>query len=236
MSGLFGNSAGAASTDTKQEDAATAATAETTKAPVENTAETAPTDAPKISELDMLKQRATLMGIDFSNNIGVETLRKRIDDKLEGKAPEPEVKPEETTQINALTGEPAGNEPEAFSRDKLIREQMKLVRLRITNLDPKKKDLPGEIFTVANEYIGTVRRYIPFGEMTDEGWHVEYCLYKMLEARQFLNIRTRKGKNGVPVVESGYVREFALEILPDLTQEDLNRLATAQAAAGSIAA
>ena len=33
------------------------------------------------SELDLLKQRATLMGITFSNNIGEETLRQRIADK-----------------------------------------------------------------------------------------------------------------------------------------------------------
>ena len=33
------------------------------------------------SELDLLKQRATLMGIAFSNNIGEETLRQRIADK-----------------------------------------------------------------------------------------------------------------------------------------------------------
>lgn len=35
-------------------------------------------------ELSMLKERAKLMGIPVAGNIGVDTLRKRIADKLEG--------------------------------------------------------------------------------------------------------------------------------------------------------
>jgi hypothetical protein len=111
---------------------------------------------------------------------------------------------------------------------------MKLVRLRITNLDPKKKDLPGEIITVANRYLGTVRKYIPFGEVTDNGYHVPYCIYTELQSRQFLNIRTIKDqRTGTNRIETTLAREFALEILPPLTKEELDRLATSQIAAGT---
>ena len=110
---------------------------------------------------------------------------------------------------------------------------MRLVRLRITNMDPKKKDLPGEILTVANDYLGTVRKFIPFGEVTDNGYHVPYCLYMMMKERRFLNIRTTK-KNGQIQVSSGWATEFAFEELPPLTQHELDRLAAAQAAAGGI--
>ena len=51
-------------------------------------------------ELSVLKQRATMMGIQFSNNIGLETLRKKIEDKMEGRA-EADAAP----QINPLAGE-----------------------------------------------------------------------------------------------------------------------------------
>src|SRR5690606_33228500 len=121
-------------------------------------------------------------------------------------------------------------------RQKLVRENMKLVRLRIVNMDPKKKDLPGEIITIANEYLGTVRKYVPFGEVTDNGYHVPYCIYKELKARKFLNIRTykdRKNNNQVHV-EQNWAPEFALEVLPPLTKDELARLATAQAASGSL--
>ena len=58
-----------------------------------------------------------------------------------------------------------------------------------------------------------------------------YCIYKQLKAREFVNVRTRKDNRGRIHVESGMAREFALEILPDLTPEELARLAAQQAAA-----
>lgn len=208
-----------------------------------------------LNELELLKQRATVLGVEFSNNIGIDTLRKRIEDKLnssentddgddEGDEGEGEGQGEtgsgetsqETEQLNPLAGETAETKPKSKKmslRQKLRAEQLKLVRVRITNMDPKKKDLPGEILTVANEYLGTVRKFVPFGEATEDGYHVPYCLYKMLTKRRFLNVRTRKGKNGTPVVEQSWAKEFAIEVLPDLTRAELANLATAQAAAGS---
>ncbi len=184
------------------------------------------------SELDMLKARAKMIGLTFSNNISVDTLREKIRAKLEDKE-SPEDKPV-VGQVNALVPEetPQGKTPTL--REYMVNTQMKLVRLRITNLDPKKKDIPGEIITVANEYLGTVRKYIPFGEVTDNGYHVPYCIYTELESRRFLNIRTVKDpRTGTNSVQSTLAREFALEILPQLTQEELARLAASQAANGT---
>lgn len=202
------------------------------------------------SELDLLKQRATLMGITFSNNIGEETLRQRIADKqaeldaaasgTENTGEEGDTVQQEQGEVNALEAgasskEEVTTERPLTLREKIRLEQMRLVRVRITCLDPKKKDLPGEILTVANEYLGTVRKFIPFGEVTDDGYHIPYCLYKMLDARKFLNIRTFKDRRtGTVRVESGYVKEFALEVLDPLTPAELAKLATAQKAAGSV--
>ena len=202
------------------------------------------------TELDLLKQRATLMGITFSNNIGEETLRQRIADKqaeldaaasgAENTGEEGDTVQQEQGEVNALeTGtspkEEITTERPLTLREQIRLEQMRLVRVRITCLDPKKKDLPGEILTVANEYLGTVRKFIPFGEVTDDGYHIPYCLYKMLDARKFLNIRTFKDRRtGTVRVESGYVKEFALEVLDPLTPAELAKLATAQKAAGSV--
>jgi hypothetical protein len=120
-------------------------------------------------------------------------------------------------------------------RERLFKDNMKLIRVRITNLDPKKKDLPGEIITVANRYIGTVKKFVPYGEVTDGGYHIPYVIFKMLKKRKFLNIRSRKGANGQDITETNYVNEFAIEELPMLTQAELTRLAQAQIAAGSVA-
>ena len=36
----------------------------------------------EVTELSLLKQRASMMGIVFSNNIGIEKLRERVNEKL----------------------------------------------------------------------------------------------------------------------------------------------------------
>lgn len=193
-----------------------------------------------IDEMTMLKARAKMMGIPHSNNIGLEALKKKIADRMEGKAPEPEPRPNPL----ALPDDPSSVQSmgevkkQKISLRKYIRDrEMKLVRLRITNLDPKKKDLPGEIFTVGNRFLGTVRKFVPFGEVTEEGWHVPYCIYKMMKRRTFLNIRVQNVRtaNGTQLtVRQGWVKEFALEVLPQITEKERQRLAAAQAAAGGI--
>ena len=189
------------------------------------------------SELDMLKSRAKLMGITFSNNIGLDALKTKIEEHKQ--ASEAKTQTQATVQINeqqpeAQTENQKKKVKTLSLRAHLQKEKMKLVRLRITNLDPKKKDLPGEILTVGNEYLGTVRKFVPFGEATDNGYHVPYCLYELMRDRKFLSIKTRKGPKGQTIVEQQMVREFALEILPPLTEAELARLSAAQLSAGGV--
>lgn len=214
-----------------------------------------------VSELDMLKQRAKLMGIVFSNNIGIETLKAKIQEKLDSEAAtdigsqvvEDEAAAE-TTEAGEVNGLEAAAElavekitapspdvptekinPKMTLRQKQMQEQTRLVRCRIQNLDPKKKDLPGEIVTVGNEVIGTIRKFVPFGEVTDDGYHIPYIIYQELESRRFLNIRVGKDRRtGSPIVNTGWAKEFAIEVLDPLTPAELERLAAAQAAAGSV--
>ena len=186
-------------------------------------------------ELTLLKDRAKLMGIKFSNNIRVESLREKIAAKIAGEEMPPD---EPTNKVNPLAAVgPAEEAPlvrEPTLREIMVKEQMKLVRLRIQNLDPKKKDLPGEVLCVANEYLGTIKKYIPYGEASDEGYHVPFCIYTELESRRFQNVRTYTDKaTGQIRIESSWAREFSLEILPALTQAELLQLASAQAAAGN---
>jgi len=206
-----------------------------TQIPVENQDENGTFGPSPEVELSMLKQRADMMGIKYSNRIGIEALREKINAKLEGRSEEPTEGAENETQeqVNALA--PDKPVKKETLRQKLHREQMKLVRLRITNMNPKKANIPGEIITVGNRYLGTVRKYIPFGEATENGYHVPYCLYQLLKNRKFLHIREIKDRRtGTNRIETSWVREFALEELPPLTEAELKDLAIAQAAAGNI--
>lgn len=192
------------------------------------------TEIQQVDELTLLKQRATTLGISFSNNIGVETLKERINEKLNGTVPEDSK--EDNEQVNAFTGEPVKTKVQSKNdiRTQIKRDAEKLIRLRITNLDPKKSKWPGEIITVANEFIGTISKYVPFGEVTEDGYHVPNAIYKKLKKRKFLDIRVIKQRGKPDRVIERWVPEFALEVLPQLTEGQLKKLAAAQAASGSL--
>jgi hypothetical protein len=230
----------------------------------------------KPDELAMLKKRATIMGIKFSNNIGLDALRAKVNAKIEGEGEEgedteaedetvdeEELSEEESAEVrklrddlaaakkaaaeseaallkaagekaNPLAGDKKGKPLSAKMalRQKVIAEAMQLVRCRITNLDPKKKDLHGEILCVGNRYIGTVKKFIPYGDLTEDGFHLPKVLYDELNERKFLHIQTKRNKtNGQIDVRTSYAKEFSLEVLPQLTQEEINKLAAAQSAA-----
>jgi hypothetical protein len=219
--------------------------------------------APVTDELSMLKARAKLMGITHSNNISLEKLKEKIEAKLAGEAEEqqdPDAELDEDEQEDAqpvigLTADLSASAPSgapvaqatrparkltALEREQQVRNElhktaMAMVRCRITNMNPAKKDLNGEIISVGNKYIGTVRKFVPFGEATDDGFHIPRVLYDDLIDRKYQQINVKRDpKTGTNRVTTRWVREFAIEVLPTLTQEELDRLAIAQAAAGSI--
>ena len=191
----------------------------------------------------LLFSRAKLMGIKHSNNISNDKLAEMIEARMAG---EQEQQEEETTteeeqatsveeEVNGFTNEAPVMSAKKSLRQKMNEENMKLVRLRITNMNPQKKDLHGEIFTLANGVIGTIRKFIPYGEVTQDGFHVPFCIYKRLKNRKFLNIRSITDPKTKQIrVTSTYVPEFALEVLPQLTPVELRKLGQAQMAAGSM--
>lgn len=186
------------------------------------------------SALQVLKQRADVYGIKYSNNIGEEALRTKIREHVN--ALEAVNIQEANDAIDSGEKKIAGGDVANLTpAERLRREQMALVRCRITNLDPKKKDLPGEIFCVANRVLGTVRKFIPYGEITEDGYHIPVILFNELQSRKFNHTTSRRDKiTKQTVVTTKWVKEFSLEVLEPLTQEELNRLATAQIAAGTV--
>lgn len=179
----------------------------------------------QMTELDMLKQQARVMGLEFSNNIGIETLRKKINEALADAESEPEIEPEVAAPV----------ERKKTLREEIFEREMKLVRVRITNMDPMKAKRPGDYFTIANKYLGTVRKFIPYGEPTDDGFHIPHCLYQMLKDRKFSQVQIKKNPDtGHESVYTRMVREFNIEVMDPLTPAEIKKLATAQMAAGSL--
>lgn len=202
-------------------------------------------DLPTMDELTMLKQRATLMKVAYSNNIGIESLKAKIDAKLKDEEDTTDIdgndlpnkispiEPMVNTPTPVIPNEAPVEKPKSI-RQTLQERELKLVRVRITNLDPKKKDLPGEIFTVANEFLGTIKKYVPYGEVTDNGYHLPVCILNQLKERTFVSIKTRRGNRGQQIVEHQNAKEFAIDVLEPLTITELAQLATAQQARGGL--
>lgn len=188
-------------------------------------------------EMQALKERARILGITFGNNISLEGLRKRVNDKINGLPDEPEEKPAVAAVQSAepVVREKTAAEKEAELRDALVKESLALIRCKIYNLNPDKRDLKGEIITVANRYIGKVSKFIPFGEETENGYHIPKVLFDDLSARQYQDIRTRE-ENGKTIITRRMAPEFNLVVLPALTAEELAELALKQETAARMGA
>jgi len=179
-----------------------------------------------VDELTHLKAKADTMGIKYASRIGVDKLREKINAKLNGESYEDGPDEEE---LGTKTKTLSKAEQVATIRKKMHKEQMFLVRLRISNLNPSKKELEGEYFTVVNKYLGAIRRFIPYGAASDNGFHVPNIIYTQLKARKFNSVRT-KNKDGQIQVIQKWVPEFSLEVMEPLTLKELADLASSQAA------
>jgi hypothetical protein len=127
--------------------------------------------------------------------------------------------------------------PQAASRPKprsasACKNEAKLVRIRLTCMNPAKKEWDGEIITAGNAGVGSFKKFVPFN--AEEGWHVPRIIFQVLKDRQCPVFYTDKVKNGVTMRRSKLIKEFAIEVLDPLTQEELHDLAQRQAMAKSI--
>ena len=184
-------------------------------------------------ELEMLKTRAATLGLKYAAKIGVDALRKKVAAALSEESQDPEEDEDEDEEdvkpVKRTKQSKAAIYAETHAR--MQRDEMKLVRVVITCLNPSKADLKGEILCVANKFLGIVKKFVPFGEATEEGYQLPQCLYNELKSRKFLSLRSFVDrKTQQTVVEQKWVPEFNLEVLDQLTADDLAQMARMQAA------
>ena len=170
-------------------------------------------------ELGTLKARADMLGVKYHPSISLEKLREKITASLENETK------------NEGTGFGAA-ESDTQKRIRLQQEASKLVRIRVTCMNPVKKEWEGEIFTVGNAGVGTFKKYVPFN--ADDGWHVPHVIYQQLKERQCQIFYTATDARGNKVRKGKLIKEFAIEVLPPLTKEELDELARRQAMAKAI--
>ena len=173
------------------------------------------TDLPVVDELTALKERAELMGVKFHPSISLEKLREKVN-----------------AAISDVQKDPEAEAPKKNSRLEAQRKASELVRIRVTCMNPAKKEWEGEIFTVGNSTVGTFKKYVPFN--ADEGWHVPWIIYEQLKERECQVFVTKRDERGNTTRTGKLIKEFAIEVLPNLTEEELKDLAQRQAMAKSV--
>lgn len=182
-------------------------------------------------ELEALKRKADTLGVTYSPNIGAETLRARINEKLSPETVAPVADTAPVTDGEAIV------KTQAQVNRELRKEATRMIRCRITCMNPAKQDVPGEIIAICNNAIGVVKHFVPFGEVTDNGWHIPKIIYDELVTRKCTVMRPKRDGKGLNSHEPVHIREFAIEVMEPLTEQELKELAQRQAmAAGSSAA
>ena len=181
-------------------------------------------------EREALKARCQLLGIQTQGNQSNETLRALIrakQDEMDAAA----------RQANPAAFDEAvetsqGRTPSL--REYLKTEALKLVRVRISCMNPQLAKMGSVIITTGNEYTGTVRKVVFFGEKTENGYHIPQIILNVLQRRKFQQIVEERGHQGHMVPRARWMKEFNIEILPPLTQKELNALKDRQIATNAI--
>jgi len=172
---------------------------------------------------DILRAVADHVGIKYSGNTGIATLKENIlaeialdeekDSELDEddpvvqamrkmqsglKNPVIEEKPKSILEHSrAILAEMDPRQPNLSEPEKraIVRAKaMRLHRVRITNMDPNDSAVPGAIKTVYNRYTGKVSKFIPFGEENELGYHVPEILLNAMAAETYNHRREVKQK------------------------------------------
>lgn len=173
-------------------------------------------------ELSVLKTRADALGISYHPSISAPKLRDKINAFLSDEK-------EDAAEAEAPK---AKTETEGAKRLRLRNEAAKLVRIRLTCMNPNKKEWDGEFITAGNAVVGTFTKFVPFN--ADEGWHVPHIIYEQLRDRECQVFVTHRDSKGNSTRKGKLIKEFNIEILPPLTKEELEELARRQAMAKAI--
>jgi hypothetical protein len=112
-------------------------------------------------------------------------------------------------------------------------EAEKLIRVIVRPNDPLKLESSGEIFSFGSKLIDEkkAKKYVPFNN--DEGWHITNMMYQNIIASecQIFKKVTRKGQETMEAVK---IKAYNVEVLPALTQGEIDKIAIRQKATSSV--
>lgn len=188
------------------------------------------------AQLEALKKEADELKIQYSPNIGLDTLQQRIDEaKAEETSDEDKVSKQKEAELKKKEAEKklTPEEKEAARKADIITkrdEANKLIRVIVTPNEPEKRSLNGEIFSVSNDIINQ-KKFVAFNN--ENGWHIPMGIYNMLKDKKFQTFREIE-INGKDVKRGSLIPAYNITVLDPLTPKELKQLAESQAARNSI--
>ncbi|AKG07778.1 hypothetical protein AAX06_05980 [Moraxella bovoculi] len=157
------------------------------------------------TELELLKERADSLGVEYKSNVSTKTLTKLIREFEE-----------QEEQDDGLT------DNERIKRT--LDEATKLVRVIITPMDSTKRDYQGDVFSAGNAVVPTMAKYIPFGVE----WHVPQIILNTIKEKVMNKFIAKKDERGREYREYQEAKAYSIQELPPLTKEELEELAKSQ--------
>ena len=169
-----------------------------------------------------------------TDNVGIidtETaIRLKLEKEFEKRLADKAAEIRASFELNAQTDTRVGNQ--GLLKLKAKQRAERLIRCIITNRNPLKQSWEGEIIAVSNDLIGMQRKFVPFS--LEEGYHLPQIIVDTLKDKECTVFVNSKTKNGEKVKIGKLIKEYAIEILPPLTEKELEELGRQQAARGSI--
>lgn len=200
-----------------------------------NKKEQTPEEIQAQQELSELRQLAISLGMqvgkDFSANTGKEKLEERIAEFQEKVFQAAEAKRQEEVQEKRplpanLPITPAANETKNQRRQRMHNEANRLIRVKVTCHNKDKSEWFGEVFTFRNSFIGTIKKFVPFG--SPEPYHVPKVLVTMMKDRKYTAYRNVKDRFGNTTKKGYTTPEFSIEEFPPLTAKEHEELRKTQ--------
>lgn len=193
-------------------------------------------------ELLELRAKADELGVKYHHRAGVKKLKEAIANhekesiqKAKQEARQEEVLNQAPAAV-ADTQLPPGTtarmltpaQYEAMELERKKKEMNRLIRCRIQCMNPAKREWPGEIISVGSAQMGTFKKFIPYN---GEPYHVPKAIFDFLKERKCRIGVKKRDKYGNDTTEGKLIDEYAIEVLPPLTAEELKDLARKQAMA-----
>ena len=201
------------------------------------------------SDLESLKAQAAELKIKHHPAMGAEKLQKLVDKHMASLEPKQVNAPpvehltvSEITELQELRklkaeidakAKAVPVETKSQKEKRIIREASKLIRIRVANMNPNKRDWEGEVYTVANA-ICSFKKYVPFNN--DEGWHVPQMILNHMVERKCQVFYSKTDARGNKTRHGKLIDELNIEIMDPLTVSELKELAQRQAMARGEAA